>query len=82
MSDWLETAPPTSGNDIRNAAIDGHDWRLASLALLADPASICLPRAILDDLTRIAFAERAISDIETRKVRAVADYLDKQVARV
>lgn len=82
MSDWLETAHPASGNDIRNAAIDGQDWHLASLALLADPTSICLPQTILEDLARIAFADREISDVEVRKVRSVADYLDKRVSHV
>lgn len=82
MADWLETATPVPVETMRDAAIDGGDWRFAALAMMADQASIGLPDAVLRDLARLAYGEGEVSELDARKVRVVADHLDRSYGHV
>lgn len=60
---------------IRDAAIDGGDYRMAALAILANPASADLPLVVTERLGALVFGAQ-VSEVDKRKIVSVANYLD------
>ena len=67
---------PFDCDAVRHGALDGGDWSTLALTILADPATLQLPRDVVADCMRIAMAEAEPTDVEWRKLMSLSDWLD------
>lgn len=79
MADWITTARPMRIETLRNAALDGQDWEIVALAILAEPAATALPAAAFDVLQRVGIRAMPASPLDIVKLTSIANFLERMV---
>jgi hypothetical protein len=67
---------------IRSAAVDGKDWPMVALCVLAHPYSQELPRLFVERLSGVAFGDGEVTDFEAVVALAGSHWLDEMIAKV
>jgi hypothetical protein len=72
---------PRAVTAMRLGALDGGDWNVLALAILAEPESRQLPRVVVADCFALAHCKE-FDHVQQRKLLTLSDWIDDRRANV